>query len=276
MSEITVRRLLIDLEAPIGRNWCGGDAFASAFLNALSMSFPQGEQFFIDAVRRAVASLPEADRPALEGDLRGFVGQEATHRRLHTLFNAHLQRQGLVDGWTPRAAPRLDALAGADPRHAVAVTAATEHFTALFSGWLLDHPEVFAGTEPRLATLWRWHCAEELEHRHVAFDVYRATGGSEFWRRRWFRRASVFFLSDLARQTIDNLRREGQLWKLATWKAGWRLLFRRGGLLRSGFAAWRSYFRADFHPLQDDGAAGARWLADNRSSYSPVGAAASS
>ena len=51
MTELVVRRLLIDLETPLARHWCGGDAFRTALFNALSMSFPVGEQFFIDAVR---------------------------------------------------------------------------------------------------------------------------------------------------------------------------------------------------------------------------------
>ena len=36
------RRLL---QPAFARNWCGGDAFATALFNALSMSFPFGEQF---------------------------------------------------------------------------------------------------------------------------------------------------------------------------------------------------------------------------------------
>ena len=51
MTDLTVRRLLIDLETPIDRHWFGGDAFRTALFNALSMSFPIGEQFFIDSVR---------------------------------------------------------------------------------------------------------------------------------------------------------------------------------------------------------------------------------
>lgn len=45
MTELVVRRLLVDLETPFARRWCGGDAFRTAFFNALSMSFPVGEQF---------------------------------------------------------------------------------------------------------------------------------------------------------------------------------------------------------------------------------------
>ena len=62
MSELVVRRLLIDLNTPFAARWNGGDAFRSAFFNALSMSFPVGEQYFMDSVREGLKSLPEAER----------------------------------------------------------------------------------------------------------------------------------------------------------------------------------------------------------------------
>jgi len=83
MTDLTVRRLLIDLDAPIERHWNGGDAFRTAWFNALSMSFPVGEQFFIDAVKLGMKALPEAQREAMATEVQGFIGQEATHRRLH-------------------------------------------------------------------------------------------------------------------------------------------------------------------------------------------------
>lgn len=273
MTELVVRRLLIDLQTPFGRNWCGDDAFSTAFFNALSMSFPFGEQFFIDAVRDTVATLPAEAQEKYRAEVRGFIGQEATHRRIHTLFNGHLEAQGLKDGWTARAAKRMELMEGADPRHALAVTAATEHFTAMFAEWLLAHPEVLDGAEPRLRTMWLWHCAEELEHKSVAFDIYKAAQGSDAWRTRWFRRVTVMFLGDLLHQTVDNLRHEGQLWKWATWKSAARILLSRGGLLRGNWSAWRSYFREDFHPAQQDSSLSARWLENNRAQYAAVGAA---
>jgi len=56
MTDLVVRRLLIDLETPVARHWNGGDAFRTAFFNALSFSFPAGEQFFIDSVRRVLTA----------------------------------------------------------------------------------------------------------------------------------------------------------------------------------------------------------------------------
>ena len=58
MTEPVVRRLLVDMEQPIARHWCAGDPFRTAFFNALSMSFPFGEQFFIDSVRKGFQALP--------------------------------------------------------------------------------------------------------------------------------------------------------------------------------------------------------------------------
>ena len=270
MTELVVRRLLIDLEPPFARDWCGKDAFSTAFFNALSMSFPFGEQFFIDAVRGAVETLPVEVQEARRAEVKGFIGQEATHRRIHALFNAHLERQGLVDDWTPRARARMKLLDGADPRHALAITAATEHFTAMFADWLLSHPEVLDGAEPRLRTLWLWHSAEESEHKNTAFDIYRAAGGSESWRKRWFVRTTLMFSGDLLRQTVSNLRREGQLWKLATWKSAARILLGRDGLLGANLRHWRAYFAPDFHPSQQDSAQSVRWLNEHRDLYVPV------
>ncbi|MBY4899136.1 metal-dependent hydrolase [Cupriavidus sp. AU9028] len=271
MSELIVRRLLVDMEAPIARHWCDGDPFRTAFLNALSMSFPVGEQFFIDAVRGGFKALPEQAQQRFQAQVQGFVGQEATHRRLHGLYNDHLAQLGMVNGWAPRSQARLKQLEGADPRHPLAITAAYEHFTAIFATWLLEHPGVLGKQDPRLATLWLWHSAEEAEHRTVAFDLYQALDGSHEWRIRWFRRVSYGFLLDALRQTLDNLRRDGTLWQWRTWAGAGRFLFGRDGLIRNTFGAWRDYFRRDFHPAQHDASASAAWLEANERQYVPVG-----
>lgn len=270
MSELVVRRLLVDLESPFARDWNGGDDFRSAFFDALSMSFPLGEQFFIDAVRAGAQVLP-ADAPA---EVHAFIGQEATHRRIHALYNARLDRHGYVNGWGPRIAARNQQLAAqtADPRHAVAITAATEHFTAILAAYLLDHDDVaLAGAEPRLRTLWLWHASEELEHRSVAFDLYRALGGSLRWRRRWFGWITFFFLSDVLRQTVGNLHRGGRLWRWRTWASGASFLFGPRGVVRRTFGPWAAYWRAGFHPSQQDGTRAADWLRAHADAYTVVG-----
>jgi predicted metal-dependent hydrolase len=272
MTELVVRRLLVDMEAPIPRHWCGGDAFRTAFFNALSMSFPLGEQFFIDAVRNGLKSLPPAQQERFRAEAQGFIGQEATHRRLHALYNAQLDKLGLVNDWEPRLREQQKLLEGADPRHHLAVTAANEHFTAILADFILRNPDLLGTEDPRLATLWLWHSAEESEHKATAFDLYKAIGGNEAWRITWFRRVTWLFIRDTLRQTAANLRRDGTLWKWSTWTSAASYLFGRRGLVRQTYGPWREYLRADFHPGQHDAAASRAWLAANRDHYVPVGA----
>ena len=106
MTDLVVRRLLIDLAEPIAPRWNGGDAFRSAFFNALSMSFPVGEQYFMDSVRAGLKALPEDSRSKLAAEVQGFVGQEATHRRIHALFNGHLEKLGFDNVLERRATTR--------------------------------------------------------------------------------------------------------------------------------------------------------------------------
>jgi len=271
MTDLVVRRLLVDMETPIARHWCAGDPFRTAFFNALSMSFPVGEQFFIDSVRDGHKALPADKQEAMRAEVQGFIGQEATHRRMHSLYNDHLDALGLVNHWAPRARERLQLLTGTDVRHWLAITAANEHFTAIFADWLLKNDDVLGDRDERLKTLWLWHSAEESEHRCTAFDLYRVLGGNEKWRITWFRRVTLIFLTDTLRQTVDNLRRDGTLWQWRTWRSAGTHLFGRRGLLRETFVAWRAYFQADFHPAHQDSSASQQWLAQHAHQYAPVG-----
>lgn len=272
MSTLVVRRLLVDMAQPIARHWCGGDPFRTAFFNALSMSFPFGEQFFIDSVRGGLKALPPEAQERFRAEVQGFVGQEATHRRLHALYNGHLERHGLVNEWEPRARERLKLMEGVDIRHWLAVTAANEHLTAIFADWMLSHPDWLGEQDERLRTMWLWHSAEEAEHRSTAFDLYQALGGNDEWRLRWFRQVSIGFLADAMRQTVANLRRDGTLWRPGTWISAARFLLGRRGLLIGTFSAWRDYRRADFHPRAHDDRLSREWLETNRERYTSVGA----
>jgi predicted metal-dependent hydrolase len=274
MTELVVRRLLIDLNTPFAARWNGGDAFRSAFFSALSMSFPVGEQYFMDSVRNGLKTLPPPEQARFAAEVQGFVGQEATHRRIHALFNGHLERLGFRNEIEQRALRRLKANAHRDVRIHVAATAATEHFTAIFADWMLHHPEALEGAEPRLKTLWLWHSAEESEHRNTAFDIYQAMSGNHLWRIRIFRYITVTFLSDVLRQTVRNLWHDGSLFKLSTWRSGAKLLFARDGMIRSNYGLWRDYLSPQFHPSQHEAPLSAQWLQDNTAQFSVVGRAA--
>ena len=271
MTDLVVRRLLIDLDTPVARHWFGGDAFRTALFNALSMSFPVGEQFFIDSVRKGLKTLPEDQQARHLDEAHGFIGQEATHRRIHGLFNVQIEKHGLVNHWGPRARERLTFLKDFHPRHWLAITAATEHFTAVFADWMLRNPDWFDGSEARLKTLWLWHSAEESEHKSTAFNLYLALGGTDATRVKWFKRITFIFLSDLLRQTVNNLYHDGTLWQWGTWRSAGSFLFGPRGMIRQTYQPWRAYKRADFHPDQLTSDLSVNWLNRHTADYLVVG-----
>jgi uncharacterized protein len=270
MTQLVVRRLLVDLETPFARRWNGDDAFRTALFNALSMSFVVGEQYFIDSVRNGLKELKPEDQHRLAAEVAGFVGQEATHRRVHTLFNAQLAAQGFNNWIERQGTKRRTDNAHLNFRVHLAATAATEHFTALLAHWIMRHPEVFDGAEPRLRTLWTWHAAEELEHCGTAFDVYGAASGDHTWRVRVFKYVTLMFISDVTRQTVINLWQDKALFKWRTWSGAWQLLFAKDGMVRGNLQAWRDYLAPGFHPLQQSVEPSRQWLSDNAASFKPV------
>lgn len=267
------RRLLVDLSAPFPVRWCGGDAFRSALLNALSLSFPGGEQYFMDAVRMGVDTLPPGPaREAMAGRARVFVAQEAIHRRAHAVFNERLDKLGLVNRFDARASARREAKRHLPPLAHVASTAATEHFTAVFADWILAHPEALAGSGP-LGDFWMWHCAEEAEHRSVAFDLMREMAVPEEIRIKAYKYITFVFMRDLAYQTLLNLWADKALSKASTWRSMWATCFSKDGLIRSNIPHWRAYFDPGFHPSHGASDNADRWLDANKGVYAEMQAA---
>lgn len=268
--DLPVRKLAVDLASGFGRHWHGGDAYRSMYFNALSMSFPVGEQFFIDSVRAGAATLPQDEaHAALHAMVAQFIGQEATHRHLHGLYNRHLDAQGLRNRWQGWAQRRVNwsHRFGLSPLNVVAVTAAYEHLTAVFADTLMRH-DLMAGAEEKMRTLWHWHAAEETEHKAVAFELYRAMGGGALRRIAWYLYVFGMFSLESNAQTLLNLRRDGSLLRARTWIAAGR--FWRGQLRRS-VRPLLAYLRPSFHPDDDDNRALAmQWLHDNRARWTRV------
>ena len=271
---LNVRKLEIDLAAGFGRHWHGGDAFRTAYYNALSMSFPVGEQYFIDAVRAGLALLPDTpEHAALRETVQAFIGQEATHRHLHGLYNAHLEKQGLVNRWQHWAGWRIRHSQWMHPLTHLAVTCAYEHCTAVFAEGTLRHAEWFEPAEPKMRLLWRWHASEEAEHRSVAFDLYKALGGSWLRRAMWHLWILNTFIVEASLQTAINLWRDGSFFKLRTWRSALGFAFGRDRVVLRCALPLLAYLRPGFHPVRsapDGDALAAQWLRENASAWRAV------
>lgn len=261
---VVYRRMDFEFEkAGVDTRWHGGSAFVSYFWNALSMSFPPGERFFIDAAR-AVRS--QIEDPELEEELEQFIRQEAHHSFQHRQFNRLVGEAGFnVARYEGRFARALQRAADAlNPMQKLAVTVALEHFTATLSREWLTNADLAKGADSRVVALWQWHCAEEIEHKATCFDLYERLGGSARTRIRAARRAWLLILSITFYNLIGMLREDGQLFDLRDHAKGlWHLLGPRG-LITKMLPGLLAYLSDGYHPWQeDDSAALGRWREEN-------------
>ncbi len=250
---IVLRNREHDIAESLSHDWFDNHAFKTAWFNAMSITFPAGEKFFIDSVRHYADRIED---PKLAQEIRHFCGQEGFHRREHERYNEALcsargydlnYLEGRIVSNIKRAKSFLS------PLQQLATTAALEHITAIMAESSLreDNP-MRDNVDPAMKQLWDWHAAEEMEHKAVAFDVYRAMGGTEKMRKSALRRSTFFLMLDTLGGVIHMLRRDGKLWNLSLWSQGWKFLFFKDGILRRIWPAYKEYYRDGFHPWQRD------------------------
>lgn len=156
-----------------------GDIVMSHVLAVLSSVFPDGEDFFVRSVSAAKDRLTD---PVLLEDVEGFIGQESMHGREHRAFNDRLAELGYPTPAIGRYVQVITALRERiqGKKANLGFTAALEHYTATLAETLLGDPEARAQIgHPAARYLLVWHALEEAEHKAVAFDVFKAVGGSE-------------------------------------------------------------------------------------------------
>ncbi|MCX7807270.1 MAG: metal-dependent hydrolase, partial [Deltaproteobacteria bacterium] len=87
-----VRAMEFEFDAgQIPRHWFMGNAHLTALANALQLLFPEGERFFIRALRHYEDRIKD---PLLYRRMRAFYGQEGRHGQAHERFFRVLEAQG--------------------------------------------------------------------------------------------------------------------------------------------------------------------------------------
>ena len=175
-----------------------GDLIMSHLMASLSAVFPDGEDFFVRSVRYYRDRITDPD---LKRQVPGFIGQESVHGREHRAFNDRLDELGYpvkegeaITRWGLELRERY-----LPPISNLAATAALEHFTATLAELVLTNPEIRATAAPGpVHDLFLWHALEESEHKAVAFDVYKAVGGSEWLRTFTMNLLTVGFIGGMA------------------------------------------------------------------------------
>ncbi|WP_111860033.1 metal-dependent hydrolase [Acinetobacter sp. CFCC 10889] len=225
----------------------------SHFLTALSITFPQGERFFVETVRNVRDQIED---PQLQADISGFIGQEAHHAQAHEQFNAAVQSaQYNLKKYDAAFEKEMLRLRTLTQRRQLAATVALEHFTALMAGYMLKYPEfMFKGLSANMKQLWLWHAVEEIEHKHVAFDVYQTIFNNLAQRRRSMRTISIGFISGTTMMTADLLwqDRKQSLYQPVELLKNIKALFGLTLMMVRLFSEYIAFYDEDFHPKQLD------------------------
>ena len=259
---IRSRKVKLPFGSQIPNHWLAGNAVATHIANGANLLFPAGERFFVRSVKRYLDRFK--DDPEATATIRGFFGQEGNHAREHERFFAIMEEQGyeirpflaryerFCFGVFERFSP---------PSLRLATTAACEHYTAIMAeGALQDGMLDLA--HPVMGDLLKWHAAEEIEHKAVAFDVLQRVNRSYLLRIAglwtatlllgvWWLLGTRMLLKQDGISRKEARRQVRQLRAMAENRP--TMGANAGGIARNVF--WkgiRSYLRPSFHPNNHD------------------------
>lgn len=248
------KRFEIQFTPDIPRHWNAGDPVKSHFANAFSVLLPGYERLFIAAIAGQSKGIAN---PELRDQAKAFCVQEGQHAAIHRGYNRWLESLGYssvrsierVHQWLLGLTQRL-----LSKKSILALAAGGEHITSFMAHEFLAFPDRWtAEADPRIAALWKWHAAEEIEHKAVCFDVYRERSDKLWVRRMFFLVAIAQTLAFVSWGLVAFLYRDGLLFKRKTWVGIGTLFFGEGGFVTGVLREGARYLKRDFHPwdIQD-------------------------
>ncbi len=236
------------------RYWMGGDPYATAFFNALSVTFPKGETFFIETLKKYSNRVP----PKLKGEIRAFIQQEAVHSREHDCFNEKLEASNYdISRLEAAIGDVMDSIRDMSPINHLVATMCIEHITAILAAEVISNPIHFADADKGQRRLWLWHASEEIEHKGVAYDTWLHATRDWSPVRRWLIRStfmariSLGFVKNRTKGILDLLAQDGYTGARARWGL-FRYALVGPALLRRIFRPWMQFFKPGFHPWDID------------------------
>ncbi|MDE2402958.1 MAG: metal-dependent hydrolase [Burkholderiales bacterium] len=251
---ITPREKLdFKLDGDIPKYWFAGHPFKTRFFDAMSTIFPEGERFFISCVRDFRDQVSD---PILQQEIKDFIRQEGQHGAIHNQFNDRLKTQGIDVNHLEGIEKYLlfDIMRKYIPKkHTLAVTAASEHMTAIMAHSFFSRKDVMQDTDPSMRAMYAWHAMEEIEHKAVAFDVMQKVAKVWYPRRILaMMEVTLGFTLHALLVTRYMLKVDGfSRWERAKlWAQGLWWLYKPGGLFMGQIGHYLQYYKPGFHPWQ--------------------------
>lgn len=243
--EIPVRRMSFEVPPVVDFHpiYMAGNAGFSYGMTGLGLYVALLEPFIVKSIRRV---LDQVKNPALREAADRFCRQEAQHYQQHERFNALVfaqQYPGLEECYEVLRQDFESFLKDRDDRFRIGFIEGFEANTtqgalALIGRGLFRHPR----TDKALGALFEWHMLEEIEHRHVAFDLYQHLHGEWLYRARmcWFAQHHMAkFIDDCTSlMSVVDVKRHGPQCALSTMDRALRLVSRVVPRVRS---MWPTY-----------------------------------
>lgn len=236
------------------RYWVGGDPFGTAFFNALSVTFPKGESFFMEVLRGFIKDTPEK----LKREIRAFCHQEAVHSREHACFNKQLEDSSYDISKLEASVDSVFERVGKMTRYEqLAVVACLEHMTAILAKEFIANPTHLAFADEDQRNLWLWHASEEIEHKGVAYDTWlHVTRGWSRWKRwavksKYMALISVGFAKNRSKGILELLRQDGITGPKA-WSGFLKYVLIGPAPFTRTLIPWAKFFLPGFHPWNED------------------------
>lgn len=172
-QSFSVRYPRIEFKSYTTPYYLRGNAFLTHFVSSLNFLFPEGEDFFVESIRLFQGQVRD---PQLQSEIKNFCGQELQHKCQTLNFVKLLERQGYqTEGLAKNVKWVLNQIRRFyTPGMKLSATATLEHFSATLGHCALES-RFLDGTEPDMRKLLVWHAIEEMEHKHVTFDVLETT-----------------------------------------------------------------------------------------------------
>lgn len=170
--------------ADVRPDWCPNREFAHD-RNASSTIPSYVEPYLIQVMQQAKKILPVSEtRLHREVDL--FIAQESQHFRQHNGFNRRVRAvyPGIAAYEDELKRDLDDFLASRSLKFNLAYS---EGFETLgppaAKMWFEKSDEWLVGADYEAVALWKWHMAEEFEHRDVCYRLFRALYAKSLWGR---------------------------------------------------------------------------------------------
>ena len=236
----------------VPRYWFGGDPFRTRMFDALSLTFPDGERYFIQSVRMFRDQIQDPD---LQQRVADFIKQETQHGMAHDKMNQVMRDQGMpVDAFIRRLNKIFKfELTKRSPQYNIAMTAAAEHLTALMAETFFSQKQTLQDAHPYVRALFAWHAIEEMEHRDVAFDVMKQVGHVPETTRKFALAFSTVIMLGFTTYRADvMLKHDGfnRVERLQMMTKGLPWFFGKKGILSRMRQQYLDWFNPNFHPSQ--------------------------